>query len=79
MTMFFPDHDEVIGDQVVKRLSDSPVDGCPVLQRADYTTLKEVTGSPVGPGSTVIPPRATRTGLGRLLSENKPAHPQKAA
>jgi hypothetical protein len=42
-----------------ERLGDGPVDGCLVLQRADFTTLKEVTGSPVGPRSTVIPPRAT--------------------
>ena len=42
-----------------ERLGDGPVDGCLVLQRADYTTLREVTGSPVGPGSAFSPPRET--------------------
>jgi hypothetical protein len=40
-----------------ERLGNGPVDGCLVLQRADYTTLREVTGSPVGPGSAFSPPR----------------------
>jgi hypothetical protein len=40
-----------------ERLGDSPAEGCLVLQRADYTTLREVTGSPVGPGSAFSPPR----------------------
>jgi hypothetical protein len=41
------------------RFGDGPVDGCLVLQRADNTTLREVTSFPVGPGSAFSPPRET--------------------
>jgi hypothetical protein len=40
-----------------ERHGDGPVDGCLVLQWADYTTLKEVTSSPVEPGSAFSPSR----------------------
>jgi hypothetical protein len=40
-----------------ERLGDGPVDGCLVLPWADYTALKEVTSSPVEPGSAFSPPR----------------------
>jgi hypothetical protein len=42
-----------------ERFGDGPVEGCLVLQRADNTTLREVTSFPVGPGSAISPPRET--------------------
>jgi hypothetical protein len=41
--------------QDTERMGDGPVNGCLVLQKADYSELKEVPTAPGGPGSAAVP------------------------
>jgi hypothetical protein len=41
--------------QDTERMGDGPVTGCLVLQKADYSVLKEVPTVPGGPGSAAVP------------------------